>query len=127
MKILGREPALLLGFAAAGLKLAAAFGLNVSDTQQTLINAALAAAVGVWLAIVAKDGALGAAITQLAQAFMALFIGFGLDWTAAKQATVMATIAATLAMWERTQITPPVSTTSLEQSSPIKPSAPRGV
>lgn len=127
MKILGREPALLLGFVAAALKLAAAFGLNVSDTQQALVNAALAAAVGVWLAIIAKDGALGAAITQLAQAFMALFVGFGLDWTAAKQATVMATIAATLAMWERTQITAPVAVTALEQKSPYAPSAPRGV
>ncbi|GAA3267651.1 hypothetical protein [Streptomyces lavendulae] len=127
MKILGREPALILGFAAAGLKLAAAFGLNVSNTQQALINAALAAAVGVWLAIVAKDGALGAAITQLAQAFMALFVGFGLDWTAAKQATVMATLAAALALWERTQITAPVATTALEQSSPYSPSAPRAV
>ncbi|MFJ8208083.1 hypothetical protein [Streptomyces sp. NPDC096033] len=127
MKILGREPALLLGFAAAGLKLAAAFGLNVSDTQQALINAVLAAAVGFWLAIVAKDGALGAAITQLAQAGMALFVGFGLDWTAAKQATVMATLAATLALWERTQITAPVATTRLEQASPYSPSAPRAV
>ncbi|KIF00847.1 hypothetical protein PL81_38685 [Streptomyces sp. RSD-27] len=127
MKILGREPALLLGFAAAGLKLGAAFGLNVSDTQQALINAVLAAAVGVWLAIVAKDGALGAAITQLAQAGMALFVGFGLDWTAAKQATVMATLAAALALWERTQITAPVATTALEQASPYSPAPPRAV
>ena len=127
MKLLGREPALLLGFAAAALKLAAAFGLHVSDAQQALINAVLAAGVGVWLAIVAKDGALGAAITQLAQAFMALFIGFGLDWTAAKQATVMATLAAALALWERTQITAPVAVTALEQMSPYSPSAPRGV
>ncbi|MEU8839914.1 hypothetical protein AB0D97_12405 [Streptomyces roseus] len=127
MKILGREPALLLGFAAAALKLGAAFGLGVSDSQQALINAVLAAAVGVWLAIVAKDGALGAAITQMAQAFMALFIGFGLDWTAAKQATVMATLAAALALWERTQITAPLPTTALEQKSPYSPSAPRAV
>ncbi|MFE3577834.1 hypothetical protein [Streptomyces vinaceus] len=127
MKILGREPALLLGFAAAALKLAAAFGLNVSDTQQTLINAVLAAAVGVWLAIVAKDGALAAGLTQLAQAFMALFVGFGLDWSAAKQATVMATLAAAVAMWERTQVTAPLPTTALERSSPIKPAPPQAV
>lgn len=127
MKIFGREPALLLGFAAAALKLAAAFGLHVSDTQQALINAVLAAGVGVWLAVIAKDGALGAAITQLAQAFMALFVGFGLDWAAAKQATVMATLAAALALWERTQITAPVPTTALEQKSPYSPSGLREV
>lgn len=127
MRIFGREPALLLGFAAAALKLAAAFGLDVSDTQQALINTVLAAAVGVWLAIVAKEGSLGAAITQFAQAFLALFLGFGLDWNAAKQATVMATLGAVLAMWERTQITAPVTTTAIEQKSPIKPAIPRGV
>lgn len=121
--IFGREPALLLGFAAAGLKLIAAFGLNVSADQQALINTVLAAAVGVWLAVVAHNGAWAAALMQLAQAVMASFVGFGLDWSTDKQATVMATIAALLALFERTQITAPVSSTRLEQSSPIKSAA----
>jgi len=38
MRIFGREPALLLGFAAAALKLLTAFGLDVDDTQQTLVK-----------------------------------------------------------------------------------------
>jgi hypothetical protein len=127
MRIFGREPALLLGFAAAALKLLAAFGLDVSAAQQTLINAVLAAAVGVWIAIVARDGALGAAIMQLAQAGTALFVGFGLDWSAEKQGMVMAAIAAFLALWERTQVTPPVAVTRLEQTSPVKAAGPAGV
>lgn len=121
-RIFGREPALVLGFAAAGLKLATAFGLDVTETQQALINTSLAAAVGVWLAIVAKNGAVGAALMQTAQAVMAAFVGFGLDWTTEKQATVMASIAAALALWERTQITAPVAETPLEQRSAIKAS-----
>ncbi|MFD3571425.1 hypothetical protein [Streptomyces sp. NPDC058667] len=127
MRIFGREPALLLGFAAAALKLLAAFGLDVSATQQTLINATLAAAVGVWIAIVAREGALGAAIMQLAQAGTALFVGFGLDWSSEKQGMVMATIAALLALWERTQVTAPLSSTPLEQTSPVKAAGPAGV
>jgi hypothetical protein len=127
MRIFGREPALLLGFAAAALKLLTAFGLDVDDTQQTLVNTVLAAGVGVWLAVVARDGAVGAALMQAAQAVMAAFVGFGLDWSTEKQATVMASIAAFLALWERTQVTAPVSTTWLEQHSPVSPSSPRGV
>jgi hypothetical protein len=120
-KIFGREPALLLGFAAAALKLLTAFGLDVTADQQTLINAVLAAAVGVWLAIVAKNGAWAAALIQLAQAVMALFVGFGLNWSADKQGLVMAMVAAALALFERTQVTAPVPLTRLEESSPVRP------
>lgn len=126
-KIFGREPALLLGFAAAGLKLIAAFGLDVNAEQQAVINAVLAAGVGVWLAIVARNGAWAAALMQLAQAVMALFAGFGLNWSADKQGLVMASIAALLALFERTQVTAPVPTTPLEESSPVTPAAPRPV
>jgi hypothetical protein len=58
---------------------------------------------------------------QLAQAVMALFVGFGLNWTADKQGLVMATVAALLALFERTQVTAPVPVTPLENSSPVKP------
>ncbi|HEY9372869.1 hypothetical protein [Streptomyces sp.] len=126
MKIFGREPALVLGFAAAGLKLLTAFGLDVSAEQQALINAGLAAIVGVWLAFVAHNGAWAAALMQLAQTVMALFVGFGLDWSADKQGLVMATVAALLALFERTQVTAPLPTTPLEQSSPVK-AGPAGV
>lgn len=119
-RIFGREPALLLGFAAAALKLLTAFGLDVSATQQAVINTALAAAVGVWLAVVAKNGALGAALIQFAQAVMAAFVGFGLDWSTDRQGYVMAAIAALLALFERTQITAPVASTRLEEFSPLK-------
>lgn len=122
-KLFGREPALLLGFAAAALKLLTAFGLEVTATQQTLINAVLAAGVGVWLAIVARNGAWAAALIQLAQAVLALFVGFGLDWSTEKQGYVMAMVAALLALFERTQITAPVSSTRLEEPGPTRPTA----
>lgn len=117
--ILGREPALLLGLIAAGVKLLG-YELDVSDGTQTAINAIAAGVVAVIIAFVAKNGAWAAAILQTAQAVMALFVGLGLDWSADRQALWMAAIAAGLAVVERFIVTPPLATTALEQSSPIK-------
>ncbi|MER7733662.1 hypothetical protein ABTX80_22480 [Streptomyces erythrochromogenes] len=126
MKLFGREPALILGFVAAVVKLLG-YQFDVSAGTQTAINFVAASVVGVILAVVAKTGAWAAALLQAAQAVMALFAGLGLDWSADMQAYVMAAIAAGLALYERTQITPPLPDTRLEQSSPIKPALPRAV
>lgn len=117
--LLYREPALLLGFIAAGVKLLG-YELDVSDGVQTAINAIAAGVVAILIAIIAKNGAWGAAILQTAQAVMSLFVGLGLNWSADRQALWMAAIAAGLAVVERFIITPPLATTRLEQSGPIK-------
>lgn len=124
MRIFGREPALWLGLAAAALKLGTAFGLDVTADQQTLINAVLACIVAVASAIVLKNGAVAATIMQLAQAGLALFVGFGLNWDADKQSLVMASIAALIALYTRTQATAPVPAVRLEQSSPVTSASP---
>lgn len=119
MVVFWREPALLLGFIAAGVKLIG-YELDVSDGTQTAINAIAAGVVAIIVAIVAKNGAWGAAILQTAQAVMALFVGLGLDWSADRQALWMASIAALLAVVERFMLTPPLASTQLEQSGPVK-------
>jgi hypothetical protein len=124
--LFGREPALLLGFVAAIVKLAG-YELNVSAGVQTAINAIAAAVVAVVIAIVAKNGAWGAALLQLAQAVMSLFVGLGLDWSADRQALWMSSIAALLAVVERFMVTPPVAATRLEQTSVLEPAASRSV
>lgn len=124
--LFGREPALLLGFVAAIVKLAG-YELNVSAGVQTAINAIAAGVVAVIIAIVAKNGAWGAALLQLAQAVMSLFVGLGLDWSADRQALWMSSIAALLAVVERFIVTPPVAATRLEQTSVLEPTAPRSV
>lgn len=126
MKLFGREPALVLGFIAAVVKLLG-YQFDVSAGTQTAINVLAAAAVALILAIVAKSGAWAAAVLQVAQALFALFAGLGLDWSADKQALWLATIGAALALYERTQIVPPIALTALEQSSPIKPVSPQAV
>lgn len=107
VKILGREPAAWLALVAVAVKLAAAFGLDVTVDQQATINAVAAAAMGVLIAVIAHDG-LGAAIIGLAQAGLALALGFGLDWSADRQAVVMAAVTVVVGMWDRTQVTAPV-------------------
>ncbi len=118
--IFGREPAVILAFIAAALKLAAAFGLHVSDAQQGVINTVLACLVALILAVVLHTGALYAAIVNLAQAGMALFLAFGLDMTAELQALIMATLASALAVFGvRPQVEAPVAVMPLEQRSPL--------
>lgn len=127
MRIFGREPVYILAVIAITLKLAAAYGLDVSETQQTLINTALACVVALASAIVLKTGAAGAAVLQLAQAALALFVGFGLDLSATEQAGWMSLVAAVLAFVEHREVTAPVAALAIEQSSPVKPAPPRAV
>ena len=80
-----------------------------------------------FVAIVLKTGAAGAAIVNLAQAALALFLGFGLDMTAQEQAGWMAVVAGAVALWEHREVTAPVSTLPMEQKSPLAPSAPQSI
>ncbi|MER5482909.1 hypothetical protein ABT024_06795 [Streptomyces sp. NPDC002812] len=127
MRIFGREPVYILAVIAVALKLASAYGLDVSADQQTLINTVLACVVAVASAVVLKTGAAGASILQLAQAGLALFVGFGLDMSATEQAGWMSLVSAVLAVVSHGQVTAPVPVLAIEQSSPVKPSVPRAV
>ncbi|WP_416476906.1 hypothetical protein [Streptomyces sp. LKA04] len=122
MNVLKREPALLLGLIAAAVKLAG-YEFDVSDGVQTAINAIAAGVVAIIIAFVAKNGAWAAAILQTAQAVMSLFVGLGLDWSADRQALWMGSIAALLAVIERFIVTPPLTTTRLEERSAVKTAA----
>lgn len=118
MKVFGREPVLILAVVSIVLKLGAAYGLDVSETQQTLVNTVLACAVAVASAWVLRNGAVGAAIMQFSSALLALFVGFGLDMSSEAQAGWMSLVAAVLAVVERPQVTPPVIALPVEQRGP---------
>ncbi|MFJ3141746.1 hypothetical protein ACIPJM_04745 [Streptomyces halstedii] len=123
MRIFGREPVVILAAIAVFLKLLAGYGVEVSETQQTLVNTFLACAVAVASAVVLKDGALYAALLQLSNAGLALFVGFGLNMTTEQQAGWMALVSAVLAVIERRDVTAPVTKTRAETSSPLQRSA----
>ncbi len=101
-----REPALLATVAGIAIKLVAAYWLPLTTEQQALLNAAVAAGLGLAVAAITKDG-LSAGILGVAQAFIALAIGLGLRLDPETQAMVMSAIAGVIGMYERTQVTAP--------------------
>ncbi|MGW2520428.1 hypothetical protein ACWC09_26135 [Streptomyces sp. NPDC001617] len=120
MKIFGREPIYILAFLSVGLKLAAAYGLDVSASQQGAIMAVLSLIVAVVTAIVLHTGAAGAAIVNLAQGVLALFLAFGLHMSAQTQSLWMLAVEGGVALVLHREVTAPVPQLAIEQSSPIK-------
>lgn len=118
MKIFGREPVYILAFIAVALKLAAAYGLEVTDAQQGAVMAVLSLIVAVISAIVLKTGAVGAALINLAQGALALFLAFGLDMPAETQALWMLIVESAVALWLHEKVTAPVTILPIEQRSP---------
>ena len=120
MKIFGREPVYILAFVAIALKLGAAYGIDVSAAQQGAIMAVLSLLVAVANAVILKTGAAAAAIVNLAQCVLALFLAFGLHLSADQQALWMGAVEALVALVIRKEVTAPVSSLRVEQSSLVK-------
>lgn len=121
MKVFGREPVAILAFVAVTLKLGAAYGWDVSAEQQALVMAVLSCVVAIVEALVLKTGAVYAAIVNLAQAGLALFLGFGLSMSAEQQALWMLVVEGAVALVAvRPQVTAPIAAVRLEQSSVVK-------
>lgn len=121
MKIFGREPVAILAFVAVTLKLGTAYGWDVSAEEQALVMAVLSAVVALVEAVVLKTGAVYAAIVNLAQAALALFLGFGLAMSAEQQALWMLVVEGAVALVAvRPQVTAPIAAVRLEQSSVVK-------
>lgn len=127
MKLLGREPVFLLAFVAVTLKLASAYGLDVSAEQQAVIMAVLSGVVAVVEAVVLRTGAAAAAIVNLAQGVLALFLGFGLAMTAEQQSLWMLVVEGAVALMLRREVTAPVPEVGIEQSSPLAKRGPTAV
>ncbi|MBD9723434.1 hypothetical protein PV755_46595 [Streptomyces caniscabiei] len=126
MKVFGREPVYILAFIAVVLKLSAAYGLDVSNTEQGAIMAVLSLIVAVATAIVLKTGAAAAAIVNLAQGVLALFLAFGLNMAAETQALWMLAVEGGVALLIHREVTAPVPALRIEQSSPVQ-SGPQAV
>ena len=126
MRIFGREPVYILAFISVCLKLAAAYGLDVTASQQGAIMAVLSLAVAVATAIVLHTGAAAAAIVNFAQGVLALFLAFGLHMAAQTQALWMLAVEGGVALILHREVTAPVPALRIEQTSPIK-TGPAGV
>lgn len=120
MKWFGREPVAILAFIAVAIKLGAAYGWDVSAETQTAIMVALSCVVAVVEAVVLKTGAAFAAIVNLAQAALALFMHLGLEMSAEDQALWMLLVEGGVALFLRREVTAPVPSLRIEQSSVVK-------
>lgn len=103
--IFGREPAFIAGFIAAALALLTGFGLDLSTEQVVLINAAVTALLGVYVAYVTHQTLLGVTVAAT-NAILALAIGFGANLSEEQTVAVVALVPFILGMWQRTQATP---------------------
>lgn len=124
MRVFGREPVAILAFIAVVLKLGSAYGLDLSTEQQTYIMAVLSAVVALIEALVLKTGAAFAAIMNLAQAALALFLGFGLEMPPETQALWLFAVEAVAAYFLRRDVTAPIALLPIEQKSAIAPDKP---
>jgi hypothetical protein len=106
--LLGREPAALLALFAVAVKLFSAFVMDVDTDTQAWVNAVAAAAMGLLIALMTKDGVV-AAILGLVQAAIALAVGLGVHWDTTTQALVLSAVSLALGAYDRTQVTAPVT------------------
>ncbi|MEV7013255.1 hypothetical protein [Streptosporangium sp. NPDC051022] len=99
------EPALWASLIASGIQLAAAFWLPWSDAQIAVVNAAVLAAAGVWVAFTTRSidngGSIKAAILGFAQAAISLATTFGWDATPEQSASLMTFIGLAVAVFIR--------------------------
>jgi len=106
---LSRDPALWLTLFATAVRLFAAFVIDLTGEQQAVLNACATAVAALIVAVwVRRDGQV-AAILGVAQALLALAIGFGLNVSAENQAIIMSFVGAVAAAFIRTQVTAPVT------------------
>lgn len=113
---LSRDPALWLTLFATVVRLIGAFGIDLTDGQQAVLNAAATAVASLIVAFwVRRDGQV-AAILGLAQALLALSIGFGLGVSAEMQAVIMSFVGAAVAAFIRTQVAAPVDPAGARQA-----------
>lgn len=101
-----REPALITTLAGITIKLIGAW-IDLGIEQQALLNALVAAVVGVIIHMSTRDGQ-SAAILGAAQALIALVIGFGLRVDPDTQAMIMSAVGLAIGMYDRTQVIAPV-------------------
>lgn len=113
-RIWGREPAVWLTLIATAVRLLGAFVIDLTDGQQAVLNAAAAAGAALIVAFLVRDGQV-AAVLGLAQALLALAVGFGLHIDADHQAVIMSFVGGVIAMFVRTQVTAPVGPTGARQ------------
>lgn len=116
-KVFGREPALVLSIVAVLGQLVSQFFADFSAEQQGAVNAVAFAVLGLVGAWKVQREKLVPALLGFAQAGVALFLAFGVDFAADHQSTVLAVLTVIVGAFTRTQVTAPVDATGRAVSS----------
>lgn len=117
MKILGRDPAIFAGLVAAFVQLMSAIVLHWSDVTQGVVNAAVLAVAGFWVAWKVSYEKGLAALAGLAKALMALALAFGAHLTGEQQSSIMLFVTMGVAFWLRGQVSAPIDVFGNEVAS----------
>lgn len=99
-----REPALLIGLAAAIIQVVSSFAFPLSVEQQGTLNAVVVAVFGLATAASVAGDKLVPAILGGVQALVACALAFGLDLSPEKQGTIMLGVAALVSVVIRDRV-----------------------
>lgn len=106
-KLFGREPALWLALISSLIMFISAFFLPLTVDQQGVLNAVSVSAFGLLTAWFAHTDGMSAAIMGFIKGVLAVAISFGIQLAPDKQAVIMVLASGIVAMFIRTQMTPP--------------------
>lgn len=105
MKVLNREPAVIIAVFAALLQLVGAHLFHFSADTQGVIVAVVTAGFGVWTAFHLSQDSWLPAILGFAQALFSLFLAFGASVPAVDQANILGFVTVVVGLFVRTQVT----------------------
>lgn len=114
MKILGREPSLILGLIAAAIQLLSATVLDLTVDQQGVLNALAVAVLGFATAAAVSAEKAAPAVLGVVQAVLACALAFGLALSPEVQGSTMAFVSALVAAFVRTQAVAPVPAVAVD-------------
>jgi len=106
-KVFGRDPAVILAAVGALWQILSAFGLDWDPKLQSIVTAAVAAVLGLIVAVQVNDGILPA-VAGVFTAAVSLLSYFAMDWSAETQAQVVGALMLVIGAFVRTQVTAPV-------------------
>jgi nicotinamide riboside transporter PnuC len=106
--ILGREPALWAGLAKAAIITVATFIFPLTTDQQGVLNALVAAVLGLVVAFAVSAEKAVPFLLGLLEAIIAVAVSFGANLPPTSQLVVMGLAAAIVAMFTRTQVVAPI-------------------
>lgn len=105
-KVFGREPAMWLALLGALWQVVAAFGLHFGAQTQSIVTAAVAAVLGLIVAVQVHDGIV-AAVNGLTIAAVSAVSYYALHWDATLQAKVVSAIMIVYTFFATRQVVTP--------------------